>query len=43
MLQSYGAEWQAPRIENFRYLLRRGMLGRFSLMPGLTASTPSTM
>jgi hypothetical protein len=32
MLESYVAEWQAPRIENFRYLLRSGMLGWFSLM-----------
>ena len=32
MLESYVAEWPAPRIENFRYLLRSGMLGWFSLM-----------
>lgn len=32
MLESYVANWAAPRIENFRYLLRSGMLGWFSLM-----------
>jgi hypothetical protein len=32
MLESYVAHWPAPRIENFRYLLRSGMLGWFSLM-----------
>jgi Melibiase/Glycosyl hydrolase family 36 C-terminal domain len=32
MLESYVAKWPAPRIENFRYLLRSGMLGWFSLM-----------
>lgn len=32
MLESYVAEWPAPRPENFRYMLRSGMLGWFSLM-----------
>jgi alpha-galactosidase len=32
MLESYVAEWPAPRIENLRYQLRSGMLGWFSLM-----------
>ncbi|HYL70853.1 MAG TPA: alpha-galactosidase [Candidatus Dormibacteraeota bacterium] len=32
MLESYVAESPAPRIENFRYVLRSGMLGWFSLM-----------
>ena len=32
MLESYVAQWPAPRIENFRYMLRSGMLGWFSLM-----------
>ena len=32
MLESYVAEWRAPRLENFRYQLRSGMLGWFSLM-----------
>lgn len=32
MLESYVAEWPAPRRENFLYQLRSGMLGWFSLM-----------
>jgi hypothetical protein len=32
MLESYVASHPAPRIENFRYVLRSGMLGWFSLM-----------
>jgi hypothetical protein len=32
MLESYVASYPAPRIENFRYMLRSGMLGWFSLM-----------
>jgi len=32
MLEGYVAEWPTARIENFRYLLRSGMLGWFSLM-----------
>lgn len=32
MLESYVAESPAPRIETFRYILRSGMLGWFSLM-----------
>ncbi len=32
MLESYVQDWPAPSIENFRYLLRSGMLGWFSLM-----------
>ncbi|HUX73266.1 MAG TPA: alpha-galactosidase [Steroidobacteraceae bacterium] len=32
MLESYVARWPTPRIENFRYMLRSGMLGWFSLM-----------
>jgi hypothetical protein len=32
MLESYVEKWPAPRIENFRYMLRSGMLGWFSLM-----------
>jgi hypothetical protein len=32
MLESYVADWPTPRPENFRYLLRSGMLGWFSLM-----------
>jgi len=32
MLEAYVAQWPAPHLENFRYLLRSGMLGWFSLM-----------
>ena len=32
MLESYVADSPTPRIENFRYVLRSGMLGWFSLM-----------
>jgi Melibiase/Glycosyl hydrolase family 36 C-terminal domain len=32
MLESYVENYPAPRIENFRYVLRSGMLGWFSLM-----------
>jgi hypothetical protein len=32
MLESYVAKFPAPRLENFRYALRSGMLGWFSLM-----------
>jgi hypothetical protein len=32
MLESYVQNYPAPRIENFRYVLRSGMLGWFSLM-----------
>lgn len=32
MLESYVADWPAARPETFRYLLRSGMLGWFSLM-----------
>ena len=32
MLENYVKEWPAPRIENFRYMLRSGMMGWFTLM-----------
>jgi len=32
MLEAYVKNYPAPRIENFRYVLRSGMLGWFSLM-----------
>ena len=32
MLESYVADWPTPSLANFRYLLRSGMLGWFSLM-----------
>jgi alpha-galactosidase len=40
MLESYVANWPAPRIENFRYLLRSGMLGWFSLMQDTSQWSP---
>jgi hypothetical protein len=40
MLESYVQKWPAPRIENFRYLLRSGMLGWFSLMQATGEWTP---
>jgi alpha-galactosidase len=32
MLESYVEKYPAPRVENFRYVLRSGMMGWFSLM-----------
>ncbi len=32
MLETYVEKWPAPRIENFLYMLRSGMLGWFTLM-----------
>jgi hypothetical protein len=32
MLESYVEKWPAPRIENFRYMLRSGMMGWFTIM-----------
>ena len=32
MLETYVEKWPTPRIENFRYMLRSGMMGWFSLM-----------
>ncbi|MGH8121635.1 MAG: glycoside hydrolase family 36 protein, partial [Rudaea sp.] len=32
MLETYVKQWPAPRIENFRYVLRSGMMGWFTLM-----------
>jgi len=40
MLESYVANWPTPRIENFRYQLRSGMLGWFSLMLDSSLWTP---
>jgi Melibiase/Glycosyl hydrolase family 36 C-terminal domain len=39
MLESYVAEWPVARLENFRYQLRSGMLGWFSLMLDTTRWT----
>jgi hypothetical protein len=40
MLESYVADWPTPRLESFRYLLRSGMLGWFSLMLDTRRWTP---
>ena len=32
MLESYVEKWPAPRIENFRYMLRSGMMGWLTIM-----------
>jgi hypothetical protein len=32
MLETYVKQWPTPRIENFRYMLRSGMMGWFTLM-----------
>lgn len=32
MLESYVEKWPAPSLDNFRYMLRSGMMGWFSLM-----------
>jgi alpha-galactosidase len=40
MLESYVKSYPAPRIETFRYVLRSGMLGWFSLMLDASQWTP---
>ena len=40
MLESYVAQWSTPAIDNFRYMLRSGMLGWFSLMLDTSHWTP---
>jgi hypothetical protein len=40
MLEGYVAKWPVPRIENFRYMLRSGMMGWFSLMQDASQWTP---
>ncbi len=40
MLESYVERWPTPRIENFRYMLRSGMLGWFSLMQDMDRWSP---
>ena len=39
MLEAYVKEWPAKRIENFRYMLRSGMMGWFTLMLDTTTWT----
>lgn len=44
MLETYVDRWPTPRIENFRYMLRSGMMGWFSLMFDPTlAGNPNTL
>lgn len=40
MLESYVEKWPVPRIENFRYMLRSGMMGWFTLMLDAAQWTP---
>jgi alpha-galactosidase len=40
MLESYVEKWPAPRIENFRYMLRSGMLGWLTIMQDTNAWSP---
>lgn len=37
MLESYVEKWPVPRIENFRYMLRSGMMGWLSVMMDTTS------
>jgi alpha-galactosidase len=40
MLESYVEKWPTPKIENFRYMLRSGMMGWMTIMLDTTAWTP---
>jgi alpha-galactosidase len=40
MLESYVEKWPAPRIENFLYMLRSGMMGWTTIMLDTTVWTP---
>jgi Melibiase len=37
MLENYVKQWPTPRLENFRYMLRSGMMGWFTLMLDTTS------
>jgi alpha-galactosidase len=39
MLESYVEKWPTPHIENFRYMLRSGMMGWFTIMLDTTVWT----
>ncbi|HEX4810055.1 MAG TPA: alpha-galactosidase [Bryobacteraceae bacterium] len=39
MLETYVEKWPAPKLDNFRYMLRSGMMGWFSLMQDSTTWT----
>jgi len=40
MLESYVENWPTPRIENFRYMLRSGMMGWLTIMTDTNAWSP---
>lgn len=40
MLETYVKAWPTPRIENFRYMLRSGMMGWFTAMIDTNSWTP---
>ena len=40
MLETYVERWPTPKIENFLYVLRSGMMGWFTLMLDTTSWTP---
>jgi len=40
MLESYVEKWPVPRIENFRYMMRSGMMGWLTIMQDTNAWTP---
>jgi alpha-galactosidase len=40
MLEVYVEKWPTPRIENFRYMLRSGMMGWLTIMLDTTAWSP---
>ena len=40
MLEDYVERWPTPRLENFRYMLRSGMMGWLTVMQNTNAWTP---
>ncbi len=40
MMESYVEKWPVPQIENFRYMLRSGMMGWFTIMLDTNAWSP---
>jgi hypothetical protein len=40
MLEDYVEKWPTPRLENFRYMLRSGMMGWLTVMQDTNAWTP---
>ena len=41
MLESYVEKWPTPKLENFRYMLRSGMMGWVTIMLDTTAWSPA--